>query len=166
MRLRSLLVVLVAAASATVPGCSCTRTPVRPPKPPYALCLETSERLNWFDSRANTLFVRVFQLSASQAFLQADAPRLLGRDAMPPGLLGTPVDTTLYPKTRSTVELRLEPDTVAFGVVAGYFRAQGPTKVVRQITRPPDDDEDDLDDAEAARRKACLTFGPNGIEGQ
>jgi len=162
MRLRSLLVLLVAAASTTVPGCSCTRGPQVAEKMPYALCIESSSRLNWFDDRANTLFVRVFQLSSTDAFQQADAARLLARDAMPPGLLGTPMDRNLFPGTKATLDMRLDPDAVALGVVAGYFRAQGMTKVVRQIARPSDDD--DANEAEAAKQKACMAFGPNGIE--
>jgi len=165
MRLRSLLVLLVAAASTTVPGCSCTRQPGPTPPEPYALCLKTDKRLNWSDDRANTLFIRVFQLSSADAFKQADPSRLLGSDAMPPGLVGTPMDRTLFPGKDATIEMRLGADTVALGVVAGYFRAQGMTKVVRTITRTTDDDEDEVVEAEAAKRKTCILFGPNGIEG-
>lgn len=162
MRLRSLLVLLVAAASATVPGCSCTRGPAVQPKTPYHLCMETSPRLNWFDDRANTLFVRVFQLSATDAFMQADSARLLGHDAMPAGLVGTPMERPLFPGTKETLEMKVDLDAVALGVVAGYFRAQGVTKVVRKVIHPSDDDYDE--DAEEEKQKACMVFGPNGIE--
>jgi type VI secretion system VasD/TssJ family lipoprotein len=122
--------------------------------------MESTPRLNWYDDRANTLFVRVFQLSSADAFQQAEAARLLGRDAMPPGSIGTPMDRTLFPGTKVTVDLRLDPDAVALGVVAGYFRAQGMSKVVRQIPSPDADE----DDAAVAKSKACMMFGPNGIE--
>lgn len=161
MRLRTLLLTLGFAVFAVVPGCSCGRQPKPevPLKPVYTLCLEASPRLNWFDDRANTLFVRVFQLSSADAFAQADPARLLARDAMPPGLVGTPVDRTVFPGAKDAVQLRLEPDTIALGVVAGYFRAQGRTKVVRQLDRTKDDDD------EGAERKNCMVFGANGIEG-
>ena len=159
MQVRTLIMLLVAAAAATVPGCSCTSHP-KDEKLPYAICLESSPRLNWFDDRANTLFVRVFQLSSTDAFQQADPSRLLGRDAMPPGLIGTPMDRTLFPGVKQTVDMRLDPDTVALGVVSGYFRAQGMTKVVRKVTRP----SDEQDEKAAAKEKACMMFGPNGIE--
>lgn len=160
MQMRTLIVLLAAAAAATVPGCSCTRQPAVGEKVPYALCLESSPRLNWFDDRANTLFVRVFQLSSTDAFAQADPTRLLGHDAMPPGLVGTPMDRTLFPGVKQAVDMRLDPDTVALGVVAGYFRAQGVSKVVRKVTRPGEEQ----DEAAAAKEKACMMFGPNGIE--
>jgi type VI secretion system VasD/TssJ family lipoprotein len=161
MRIRSLVMLLVAAASATMPGCFCSKQPNPNEKWPYALCMESSPRLNWFDDRANTLFVRVFQLSSTDAFMQADAARLLGHDAMPPGLLGTPMDKTLFPSSKVTLEMKVDADAVALGVVAGYFRAQGMSKVIRKVARPDDDDDDD---EEAAKKKTCMVFGPNGIE--
>lgn len=160
MRLRSLVLLIGAFAAATVPGCSCNRGPTPPVKEPYALCLEGNAKLNWSDDRANTLFVRIFQLSSTDAFQQADASRLLGHDAMPPGLLGTPMDKTIFPGAKQTVDMRLDPDTVALGIVSGYFRAQGQIKIVRKVTRP----SDDVDEATAKKEKACVLFGPNGIE--
>lgn len=162
MRVRSLLLALGALAAATMPGCFCNKGPKPGEKIPYALCVEGSQKLNWSDDRANTLFVRIFQLSSTDAFQQAEPNRLLGRDAMPPGLVGTPMDRTVFPGAKQTVDMRLDPDCVALGIVAGYFRAQGQIKIVRKVTRP----SDDVDEATAKKEKACVLFGPNGIEAQ
>ena len=156
-------------AMVTAPGCLCSKKAPDQQLGPIVrpLCLEASPRLNWYDGRANTLYVRIYQLSTPDAFAQADAGRLLDRDAALPGAEGAPLERTIFPGRKEMVELRQQRDAAYLGVVAGYFKLQGRGKVHRKLPPPPsDDDDDDDDDDEKKPALDCILFGPNGIEGE
>jgi len=159
---KRLVTVLVLLGMAVVPGCLCGRKRVEGPEPVvHPLCLEASPRLNWYDGRANTLFVRLFQLSTPDAFLQADASRLLERDVTLPGAQGAPLERTLFPGKKETLDVRQDPDALYLGVVAGYFKLDGLGKTHRKLPPPPDDEK-----KEKTKSPPCIVFGPNGIEAQ
>ena len=150
----------------TAPGCLCSKKAPAPQLGPLVrpLCLEASPRLNWFDGRANTLYVRIYQLSTPDAFMQADPARLLERDAMLAGAEGAPLERTIFPGRKENVELRQQRDAAYLGIVAGYFKLQGQGKVHRPLPAPPQADDDD-DEPPAPPPLDCVVFGPNGIEG-
>jgi type VI secretion system VasD/TssJ family lipoprotein len=153
-------------ALVTAPGCLCSKKAPEVQLGPIvrALCLEASPRLNWFDGRANTLYVRLYQLSTPDAFVQADAGRLLERDAVLPGAEGAPLERTVFPGRKEMVELRQQRDAAYLGVVAGYFKLQGRGKVHRPLPPPPPPDDDDEEQKRALSAGECIVFGPNGIE--
>lgn len=157
-RIRRTALGLVLAAMLSAPGCFCRRGPEPPvEKPPvlYPLCLEGSPRLNWYDGAAHTLYVRVFQLSTTDAFLQADPMKLLGAQVSLAGVEGAPVERTVFPGSKVAVEMRQHPDAAYLGVVAGYFNVVGSARVQRALPKPSDG---------KAKAPACFVFGPNGIE--
>jgi type VI secretion system VasD/TssJ family lipoprotein len=153
-------------ALVTAPGCLCSKKAPETQLGPImrSLCLEASPRLNWYDGRANTLYVRLYQLSTPDAFAQADPSRLLERDAVLPGAEGAPLERTIFPGRKETVELRQQRDAAYIGVVAGYFKVQGRGKTQVRLPPPPSDDDDDDDDKKAPPALDCIVFGPNGIE--
>jgi type VI secretion system VasD/TssJ family lipoprotein len=158
------------AAMVTAPGCFC-RKPPKPPEPPRpvarTLCLEASPRLNWYNGTANTLYVRLFQLSSLEAFQQADPARLLDPEATLAGIEGTPLERTIFPGTKVSLELRQQPDAVWLGTIAGYYKLSGAAKGHRAL--PPiaaDGDEPPRKKKKGEQdpEPPCITFGPNGIE--
>ena len=155
-------------AAVTAPGCFCRKEPKveKPVVVVRPVCLEASPRLNWFDGRANTLYVRVFQLSTPDAFLQADPARLLDRGTVIPGVEGSPMERTLFPGSKDTIEMRQHPDALYLGVVAGYFQLQGVGRATRKLPVAPDEKDKKKDEKkdEKKTKDACIVFGPNGIE--
>ena len=140
-----------------VAGCPCQK-PAPPPPPPappiYNLCIEAGPRLNWYSESSHTLYVRLFQLSSLDAFQQAEAGHLLDPQLNLPGLQGTPMERTVYPGSKITVEVHQLPDAQYLGVVAGYYHVDGPAKTHQLMTRPTAGGKD----------PGCLRLGPNAIE--
>jgi type VI secretion system VasD/TssJ family lipoprotein len=166
---RRLAMALGLLVSATAPGCLCGRSKVETPKPAvHRLCVKTSPRLNWFDGQPNTLYVRVFQLSTPDAFVETDANKLLDRQVVLPGAEGAPLERTLFPGRKEKLEIRQQPGAVYLGLVAGYFKLEGKGKLHRKLGPPPEEDEEEeeADDEKKGRDDRCLVFGPNGIEGE
>jgi type VI secretion system VasD/TssJ family lipoprotein len=128
---------------------------------PADLCLHGSPRLQWYEDRPHTLYVRVFPLMAADAFASTDVNELL-QDPPPliMGSAGTPQSRVLYPDRMET--LRFEPvnDQVypQVGIVAGYYDQQGQAKFVVNTK--------DLKKGFFRRRCYTVEFGPSGIEGR
>jgi type VI secretion system VasD/TssJ family lipoprotein len=148
-------------AALTAPGCFCRKGPKVEKPVVRPVCLEASPRLNWFDGRANTLYVRVFQLSTPDAFLQADPSRLLVRGTVIPGVEGSPMVRSLVPGSKDTIEMRQHPDALFLGVVAGYFQLQGVGRTYRKL---PGQDEEEDKKKDKDKSSGCIVFGPNAIE--
>ena len=138
-----------------LPACSWFRS--EPPKLfPVNLCLHGSPQLQWRDGSAHTLFVRVYPLTAADAFNATEMTDLI---AEPPptlaGSVGASQWRTLYPN--GTVTLSFDApagqEFSMLGVVAGYYKPQGRSKI--------------LVNAADLRTGSCYTieFGPAGIEG-
>jgi type VI secretion system VasD/TssJ family lipoprotein len=169
---------LVLLACATAPGCFCAKQPTPAPPAPkpvvYPLCLQASPRLNWYEGQANTLYVRIFQLSTPDGFLEAEPSRLLDPKQPPPqGVEGPVLERTVFPGTTTRVEVRQHADAQVLGLVAGYYNLTGAGRIQRPLPPPPpppseEDDEEDEDDDEAAAKKPaeppCVQLGPNGID--
>lgn len=164
-------------ACATAPGCFCARQPEPKPVPPkpviYPLCLQASPRLNWYEGQANTLYVRIFQLSTPDGFLEAEPAALLEpKQPLPQGVEGPVLERTVFPGATTRIEIRQDPDAQALGLVAGYYNLTGAGRIQRVLPPPPppsEEEEDDDDDGEAAAGKKpadppCVQLGPNGIE--
>lgn len=128
------------------------RKKVKPEEPPgaYQFCLDASPRLNYYDNQSHTLYVRLFQLSAVDAFAQAEVGRLLDPTYVLPGLEGAPMERTVYPGSRVTIPITPRPQATDLGVVAGYYRLTGSAKATRPLAQ--------------IGSGRCLTLGPNGIE--
>ena len=154
MRSKTLLA-MVMFGSLTLGGCfGCS------PKPlfPRDVCLKASPRLQWYEERAHSLYVRVYPLKSTDGFISASVSDLI---ADPPpaisGAVGSPQSRMLYPD--GTEKLNVNPPkendkevATHLGVVAGYYSPKGKTKVVL--------------DGQAMRGDECyaVAFGPSGIE--
>lgn len=164
---RSVVGAVVLVAMVTMPGCLCSKP--KPPPPPrptvYELCLEGDPRLNWYNGTANTLYVRIFQLSAPDAFLSTPPEKLMERDVVVPGVEGSPQEKTVFPGSKVQVRMRQDPNALYVGVVAGYYDLQGTAKYHRELPLPPDEAEDDDEDDEKQPPAApdCVYLGANGI---
>ena len=155
-------------AAATTVGCSMCGGPKieKPPPPPvYTLCLEASPRLNWYadDSgpSAHTLYVKIYQLSARDAFNATDPTKLLSGDVPLPGAEGPPMARTLHPGTKASIEVVQQPNARFVGVVAGYFRLDGAGKVSRPFPPPTDEPSDDQEGADAVA--PCIVLDANSV---
>jgi type VI secretion system VasD/TssJ family lipoprotein len=153
---RGVLLALVGIA-----GCPCGG-PKPPPRPtPFTVCAEADERLNWYDDRPHTLFVRVFQLSRLDGFQRADLETLLTRRPDIDGAEGAPSDRTLAPGETAEIEV-LRRETAHFlGIVGGYYSPEGDVSLTRAFgdlrsDRPCEDIDDDEEN--------WVHFGANGIE--
>jgi type VI secretion system VasD/TssJ family lipoprotein len=116
----------------------------------HQFCLDASPNLNHYDNQSHTLYVRLFQLSALDAFAQAEVGRLLDPTFVPPGVEGPPMERTVYPGSRVTIPITPRPQATDLGVVAGYYRLTGSAKATRPM-------------AEAGNGR-CMMLGPNGID--
>ncbi len=155
--IRDRLPLLVLSVAVTVGGCLCRKAAVAPPPPPeapvYRLCVEASPRLNWYSDASHTLYVRMFQLSSLDAFMQSDPSRLLDSQLVLAGVQGSPIERTIYPGTKTVVEVRLANDAQYLGIVTGYYKLEGAAKAKRAVRDHHGKDDD------------CLHLGPNGVEG-
>lgn len=170
---RALLPVALAAGCAAASGCGLFGSkPPEPPKPlVYSLCLDASPKLNWYNDTANTLYVRAYQLSTADTFMQTDPARMVEPGFTLSGAEGAPVEKTIFPGTKTTVDIRQQPDATALGVVAFYYDATGPVKARRRLPQrgdePPKDDgkEASKDAKEPSKQPSgCIVLGANGIE--
>ena len=133
-------------AAATTVGCSMCGGGPKVEKPPpqaaHKICLDASPRLNWYadDSgpSAHTLYVKIYQLSAREAFNSTDPTKLLSGDLPLAGAEGPPLARTLHPGAKATIELLQQPNARWLGVVAGYFRLDGAGKLSRAFAEPSD----------------------------
>jgi len=155
---RRLIVTAFAAGCLTASGCGLfSKAPPEPPKPlVYPLCLEAGPKVNWYNDTANTLYVRVYQLSTADTFLQTDPVRMVEPGFTLNGAVGPPIEKTLFPNTKTSVEVRQNPDATVLGIVAFYYQASGPVK-----TRRPLPQRGDPPPKEAP---GCVLLGQNGIE--
>lgn len=154
--MRRLIRLLSLGAVFAVTACRGSQAPVQQavvptPAPYYSLCVEASPRLNWYDQSAHTLFIRVFQLSSLEAFIQADVGNLLDPQTTLAGLEGTPIEKTIYPASRISIDVPVRPEADFIGTVAGYYRADGSTRAHRQLRR-------------TGIAEPCMKLGPNAIE--
>jgi type VI secretion system VasD/TssJ family lipoprotein len=133
----------------------------KPPEPPpplvYTLCLEASPRLNWYNGTANTLYVRAYQLSTSDAFVQTDPARMVEPGFTLAGAEGAPTEKTIFPGSKTTVQIRQQPQATTLGIVAFYYEATGPVKARRPLLQRGDDSKDKTP-------PPCVVLGANGIE--
>ena len=158
---RVLLAVALAALAAGG-GCFWRKKPPEPAKPlVYPLCLEASPRLNWYSGTSHTLYVRLFQLTSLDAFQATDPGRLLDPAVTLPGLVGAPMERTVFPATKVTVDVRQHPEALHLGIVAGYYSLSGSART--QVPLPQAAQEEEKKGKDGAPR--CLVLGPNGIEG-
>ena len=149
-----------ALAAGCVAASGCGLFGGKPPEPPpplvYSLCLDAGTKLNWYNDTANTLYVRVYQLSAPDTFMQTDPARMVEPGFTLPGAEGTPVEKTLFPGTKTTIDIRQQADATTLGVVAFYYEATGPVKARRQLLQRNVDPPKDA--------ATCVVLGANGIE--
>jgi predicted component of type VI protein secretion system len=155
MMMNKALVAMGSVGFLIVGGCCLFRAK---PTFPANLCLRASPRLQWYEERAHTLYVRVFPLKNTESFVAADTSDLLA-DPPPalPGSVGNPQSRMIYPDTVERLNLNppLEDkkETVThLGIVAGYYQPKGRAKQVLE--------------AAVLRGDSCYTvlFGPSGIE--
>lgn len=162
---RVLLVVALAALAAGG-GCFWRKKPPEPPKPVvYPLCLEASSRLNWYSGTSHTLYVRLFQLSSLDAFQATEPGRLLDPAVTLPGLVGTPMERTVFPGTKVTADIRQHPEALHLGVVAGYYTLSGSARTHLRLPQPGEQEEKKEKGKDGGPAARCLVLGPNGIEG-
>jgi type VI secretion system VasD/TssJ family lipoprotein len=159
---------LPAALAATcVAASGCGLFGSKPPEPPkpliYSLCLDASAKLNWYNDTANTLYVRAYQLSAADTFMQTDPARMVESGFTLAGAEGAPIEKTIFPGSKTTVDIRQQPDATALGVVAFYYDATGPVKARRVLPQRGDEPPKD-DGKEKKATPACIVLGANGIE--
>ena len=160
---RAGLRVVLAAGCLAASGCGLfgSKPPTPPPPLVYSLCLDASPRLNWYNDTANTLYVRAYQLSTADTFMQTDPAHMVEAGFTLAGAEGAPLEKTIFPGTKTTVDIRQQPDATALGVVAFYYDATGPVKARRVL--PQRGDEAKKDDKKA-KPPACIVLGSNGIE--
>jgi type VI secretion system VasD/TssJ family lipoprotein len=168
---RSLLPATLAAASVAASGCGLFGSKPPPPPPPlvYSLCLDASPKLNWYNGTANTLYVRAYQLSTPDTFVQTDPARMVEPGFTLPGAEGAPIEKTIFPGTKTTVDIRQQPDATALGVVAFYYDATGPVKARRRLPQRGDEPSKDKDSSKDAAKEpkqqpGCIALGANGID--
>jgi len=137
----------------------CHAKPAPPPPPPvatpppwYTFCIEASERLNWYDQSAHTLYLRLFPLSSLDGFLQAEMEHLLDPKVSLPGLEATPIERTVYPGSKVSLDVPLKPGVDFLGVIAGYYRLEGSAKSHRRLVQI------------GTEKAPCMRLGPNAIE--
>lgn len=159
-RARRLGVVALAAAGLTAAGCGLfSKSPPEPPKPlVYSLCLKADPKVNWYNDTANTLYVRVYQLSTPDAFLQTDPARMVDPAFTLNGAVAPPLEKTLFPGNKTTVDVRQNPDATVLGIVGFYYQAAGPVKARRPLPQ--------RGDPPPKTPPGCVVFGQNGIESQ
>lgn len=151
MRRHGMQRVAVVVLLLAVGGCPCRKKVEAPPPPPvHDLCLEGSPRLNWYESRSHTVFVRIFQLSSIDAFAQADPGRLLDLQVPLPGAEGPAVDRTVYPDSKTSVRITQQPAAEYLGLVAAYYRLDGSGKTYLPM--------------KAIDGGPCVRLGANAIE--
>jgi type VI secretion system VasD/TssJ family lipoprotein len=155
---RRLVTPALAAGCLAASGCSLFGGGPPEPPPPlvYSLCLDAGQKLNWYNDTANTLYVRVYQLSTPDAFMQADPARMVEPDFTLNGAEGAPVEKTLFPGTKTTVEIRQQPDATTLGVVAFYYEASGPVKTRRRLPQRGEEP--------TGEQPGCVVLGASGIE--
>jgi type VI secretion system VasD/TssJ family lipoprotein len=160
IRARQLAVAALAAAGLAAPGCGLfSKAPPEPPKPlVYSLCLEADPKVNWYNETGNTLYVRVYQLSTADTFLQTDPARMVDPAFVLNGAVGAPIEKTLFPGKKTTFDVRQAPDATVLGIVGFYYQATGPVKARRVLPQ--------RGDAPPKQPPGCVVFGQNGIEGQ
>jgi type VI secretion system VasD/TssJ family lipoprotein len=150
---------LAVSCAAAVAGCGLFGG--KPPEPPpplvYTLCLEASPTLNWYNDTPNTLYVRAYQLSAPDAFVQTDPARMVEPGFTLAGAEGAPIEKTIFPGTKTMVQIRQQPQATTLGVVAFYYEATGPVKARRPLLKRDDT-------SEKPQPAACVVLGANGIE--
>ncbi len=159
---RALLPAAVTAWCLAASGCGLFGSkPPEPPKPlVYSLCLDASTKLNWYNGTPNTLYVRAYQLSTADTFMQTDPARMVEPGFTLSGAEGPPVEKTIFPGTKTTVDIRQQPDATTLGVVAFYYDAQGTVKARRPLLQRGDESAK-ADDKPAP---GCVVLGANGIE--
>jgi type VI secretion system VasD/TssJ family lipoprotein len=134
-----------------VGGCPCQKKVEAPPPPPvHDVCLEGSPRLNWYENRSHTVFVRIFQLSSLDAFAQADPGRLLDLQTPLLGSEGPPIDRTIYPDSKTSIRITQQPAAQYIGLVAAYYRLDGSGKTYVSMS--------------ALDGGPCVRLGANAIE--
>lgn len=139
------------------PGCLCRNEAPEPPKPLLTpLCLQAGPNLNWYNGSAHTLYVRVFQLTTPDAFVEMDPSKLVDRNVVVNGAVGPVMEKTVFPGTKVSLEIRQQEDAVHAGVVTFYYNATGVVKVVRRLPQRGDDPTD--------VEQPCIVLGSNGIE--
>ena len=156
------LLLIALAALVAGGGCFWKKKPEAPKPLVYPLCLDASPKLNWYSGSSHTLYLRVFQLSSLDAFLATDPGRLLDPAVKLPGLEGTPMERTVFPGTKVTLDVRQQAGATHLGVVAGYYTLSGSARTHLPLPQPGDDEEK-KDKKEKGPR--CLVLGANGIEG-
>jgi type VI secretion system VasD/TssJ family lipoprotein len=147
-------------AALTTTGCGLFgKTPPEPPKPlVYSLCLDAGPKVNWYNNTANTLYVRVYQLSTADTFLQTDPARMVEPGFTLNGAVGTPLEKTLFPNTKTSVDMRQNPDATVVGIVGFYYQPSGPVKARRQLPQ--------RGDKPPKEPPGCVVFGEGGVEKQ
>jgi type VI secretion system VasD/TssJ family lipoprotein len=160
IRARRLGVAALAAAGLTAPGCGLfSKGPPEPPKPlVYSLCLKADPKVNWYNDTANTLYVRLYQLSTPDAFLQTDPARMVDPAFTLNGAVAPPLEKTLFPGSKTTVDVRQNPDATVLGIVGFYYQAAGPVKARRPLPQ--------RGDPPPKTPPGCIVFGQNGIDSQ
>ena len=145
-------------AVSTTTGCGLFgKTPPEPPKPlVYPLCLDAGPKVNWYNNTANTLYVRVYQLSTADTFLQTDPARMVEPGFTLNGAVGTPLEKTLFPNTKTSVDVRQSPDATVLGIVGFYYQPSGPVKARRQLPQ--------RGDKPPKEPPGCVVFGEGGVE--
>jgi type VI secretion system VasD/TssJ family lipoprotein len=172
---RALLPATLAAGAAAAAGCGLFggKAPPEPPKPiVYSLCLDASPRLNWYNGTANTLYVRAYQLSTADTFVQTDPARMVEPGFTMPGVEGAAIEKTIFPGSKTTVEIRQQPDATTLGVVAFYYEATGPVKARRPLLQRGDEPAKDAgkESSKGAAKESpkqqpgCILLGANGID--
>src|SRR5262249_50719144 len=98
---------LLAAGCLAASGCGLfgSKPPTPPPPLVYSLCLDASPRLNWYNDTANTLYVRAYQLSTADTFMQTDPARMVEAGFTPAGAEGAPPQKTIFPRTKTTGDI-------------------------------------------------------------
>jgi predicted component of type VI protein secretion system len=122
----------------------------------YSLCLDAGPKVNWYNNTANTLYVRVYQLSTVDTFLQTDPARMVESGFTLNGAVGTPLEKTLFPNTKTSVDVRQNPDATVLGIVGFYYQPSGSVKARRQLPQ--------RGDKPPKEPPGCVVFGEGGVE--
>jgi type VI secretion system VasD/TssJ family lipoprotein len=102
---------------------------------PVEACLKItpSENLHTYGGQPHVLPVYIYSLSSALAFERIDVPALLAGDQKVEGVVGGPLELTVYPGKVVEFHEVLDPKTKQLGIVADYHRGPNDPPGTRKV---------------------------------